>query len=119
MKNLFYLLLVLSYFACNESKKSNQVIKSLTHSDWQLKDEYIGRCGSIIAYKDGIIGSEGAQSLSPFFIIRGDSATQFGNRGQGPGDFLRPNQIQYLNEDVFGEYDRFDANIQGSNHPAR
>ncbi|MDR3250972.1 MAG: hypothetical protein LBT42_04825 [Tannerella sp.] len=105
MKKLFYLLPVLSSVAFYGGTNGKQAVTSLKHSVVNLKEEYIGMGGPIIAYKDGITGYEGAESLSPFFITRGDSVTHFGNRGQGPHDFIHPYVIQYLDGDVFGTYD--------------
>ncbi|MDR1202029.1 MAG: TolB-like 6-bladed beta-propeller domain-containing protein [Tannerellaceae bacterium] len=108
MKKTVFFLLTLCCLSCHtdKNKGDNQI---LLHSILYLNDEYIGRGGAIIAYKGGIVGIEEAGSLAPFFNIdiQGENhiLTHFGNRGQGPEDFIRPYPIQYINEDVFGAYD--------------
>ncbi|MDR1897034.1 MAG: TolB-like 6-bladed beta-propeller domain-containing protein [Prevotellaceae bacterium] len=106
MKKILFLLLFLSCIGC---RYSNNNYKLLIHSDLKLNSEYIGKGGAIIAYQGGIVGIEESGSLSPFFAIttngESHSLTHFGNRGQGPDDFVHPYPIQYIDEDVFGVYD--------------
>jgi hypothetical protein len=108
MKKNFCFLLILCCISCHSGKK-NVANKILFHSILQLSDEYVGKGGAIIAYNEGIVGIEEAAPLSPFFNITIQEGNHilahFGNRGQGPEDFIRPYPIQYINEDTFGAYD--------------
>jgi hypothetical protein len=106
-KTIFFLL-ALCCFSCHSDKNKGSD-RILQHSILPLNDEYIGRGGTIIAYNGGIVGIEEAGALAPFFSIDIQEGkpilTHFGNRGQGPEDFIRPYPLQYINEDVFGAYD--------------
>ncbi|MDR1258650.1 MAG: TolB-like 6-bladed beta-propeller domain-containing protein [Tannerellaceae bacterium] len=108
MEKMVLFLLTLCCLSCH-SDKSNTDNQILLHSILHLNNEYIGNGGAIIAYNEGIVGIEEAGSLAPFFNIDIQEGNHilihFGNRGQGPEDFIRPYPIQYINEDVFGAYD--------------
>jgi hypothetical protein len=110
MKKIVFFLLTLCCLSCR-SDKNNVDNPILFHSALHLNNEYIGNGGAIIAYNEGIVGIEEAGSLQPFYNIdiqegiQEHIVTHFGNRGQGPEDFIRPYPIQYINEDVFGAYD--------------
>jgi hypothetical protein len=110
MEKIAFFLLTLYCLSCH-SEKSNVDNPILLHSILHLSNEYVGSGGAIIAYNEGIVGIEEAGSLQPFFNIdiqkenQSHIFTRFGNRGQGPEDFIRPYPIQYINEDVFGTYD--------------
>lgn len=104
--SLFLSLLVLS-----SSKDECNNDKELTHVRINIGDEYIGEGGPIVPYGDGFAGIEYAQSIPPFYQIsplhQGHyKLHSFGYRGQGPDDFLFAANIQYLNDERLGIYDR-------------
>jgi hypothetical protein len=56
-----------------------------------------------------MIGLEASNALPPLFSLstkeKTPTYTHFGNRGQGPEEFIWPHSIQYIDENTFGVYD--------------
>jgi hypothetical protein len=84
-------------------------ISLLKHQTINLGENFIGYGGFLAFCQDHVIGLEMSSSMQPFFCIRLDSLSQtpfrFGNKGQGPNDFLRPLSIQYINNQTVGTFD--------------
>jgi hypothetical protein len=95
--------------SCSTPEKKPSANPVLYHTNAGLNEEYIGGGGAIIAYNNGIIGIEESGPLPPFFLLSTNGKTptymHFGNRGQGPEEFIHPYPIQYLDENTFGVYD--------------
>jgi hypothetical protein len=95
--------------SCRAPVKEDYGNRVLHYINVNLKEEFIGNGGAVIAYKDGMAGIEESGSLPPFFFLsekeHAHTYTHFGRRGQGPDEFIRPYPIQYLDDDVFGVYE--------------
>jgi len=108
MKITFYISAFLLLLGCTVLvREKAENAQPLSHTTLQLDEEFITQGGMIVAFDDGIVGVEESGSLLPFFFIGQDGVTcgHFGNRGQGPEDFIRPYPIQYIREGVLGVYD--------------
>jgi hypothetical protein len=110
MKYLFLsTVIMLSITSCHTKQRQESSGKILTHNSIELKDEFIGNGGFILACKNGLVGFEESSSFLAFYHIKNTESayvlSRFVNRGQGPNDVLYPLNIQYLNEDTIGVYD--------------
>jgi hypothetical protein len=105
---IFYLLLLCS---CSNQKSDVQEesISLLRHQTINLGEDFIGYGGFLAFCRENVIGLEMSSSMQPFFCIRADSSSQapfrFGNKGQGPDDFLMPFSIQQINNQTVGIWD--------------
>ena len=108
MKQTLFLLFSSILFGCIAPNKTTND-ELLTHQKVLIEDEYIGKPGPIIPFKDGIIGIESEKSNPPLFQLMKQNdnykITFIGNRGQGPNDINSAFNIQYLNTDRIGIYD--------------
>jgi hypothetical protein len=109
MKQLFYFSAVMYCMSCSAPVKEHSTHTLLHHINIRLNEEFIGNGGAFIAYDDGITGIEESGSMPPFFSLSAKEKMHtyihFGNRGQGPEEFIHPSLIQYLDKNVFGAYD--------------
>ena len=85
---------------------------TLKHSTIDIGENIIGRGGLLVICQDTVIGVDfNISSMPPFYCLKPDSTSlsfyHFGNRGQGPNDFLQPYSLQ-----------RIDNNTLGSNDPS-
>lgn len=82
----------------------------LNHKKVDMENEYIGFPGPFIPINDGFIGIEFNKNSPPLLQLKQINAqyvvTHFGNRGQGPGDFITVSNIQVINKDLVGVFDR-------------
>ena len=116
-KIYYYLSLSLSLFilcSCTDSKSKKRVssvsMGILTHNIIDLGEIFIGYGGRLVVYKDTIIGMEAPNSsMPPFFCLKPNeelpSFYYFGNKGQGPNDFLQPYSIQHIENNIIGTWD--------------
>lgn len=101
-----FLLLLLSFYMsnCSVSEKNKEQRSTLEHQSIHVKELFIGQGGFLIPYKDMIIGMEASHSLPPFFCLKPDETSpffyHFGNRGQGPNNFLHPFSIQLIHDNI-------------------
>ena len=118
-KNIYFSFLLLFTFflvnCCTNSKKSKSDssvhMGLLRHNTIDIGNDFIGLGGYLVIIQDRIVGIDRASSLSqpPFYcVIHNDGLStfyQFGNRGQGPDDFLYPWIIQNIDKQTVGVYD--------------
>jgi hypothetical protein len=107
-------IIILLFFAfyttkCSNSQENKAQNSVLEHKAIHLKETFIGQGGFLIPYKDRIIGLESSFSLPPFYCLKPDETPpvlyHFGNRGQGPDDFLHPFSFQLIDDDMIGVVD--------------
>ena len=95
-------------FSCSNHKQVESVI-TLKHQVLDLGENFIGYGGFLALNQGSIVGLDLAQAVQPFFCIKqnGESQTlfRFGNKGQGPDDFLWPASIQFINNKTIGAFD--------------
>lgn len=100
--------LILHIFSCSSPKDEEHHIV-LKHNPIHSEELLIGHGGFLIPYKEMIIGMEGSPSLAPFYCLKPNETPlkfyHFGNRGQGPNDFLHPFSFQLINDDLVGVVD--------------
>ena len=111
MKKNKYLLLIITPLLltyCQSGKKEMPQTR-LTHIEDAAKDIFVGTGGWTIATDTYLIGLD--YGLDEFFYRYNyrtdnpDSVYRFGNKGQGPDDFIYPFSLQYLNDSLMGTYD--------------
>ena len=95
-------------YGCTNHKQEGS-ITVLKHQTIDFVEDFIGYGGFLSFYQGSIIGIEMSPSLQPFFYIKPNESPQalfrFGNKGQGPDDFLMPSSIQYIDNKVIGVFD--------------
>ena len=104
------LLSVILLNSCIQNNNKKETLVPLAHTVINLDNEYIGTGGPIISLNEGIVGIERNRSSKQFFSITSlpnewYNFNQMGERGQGPGEFIFPSSIQYLDINSFGIYD--------------
>ena len=111
MKHRFFLYqFVFFFFLCScSNQKQAKSISILQHQTIDLGENFIGY-GGFLAFNQGVvIGLDLARTMQPFFRLKPNDPSQplfyFGNRGQGPNDFLVPLSIQYINNQTAGTLD--------------
>ena len=108
MKQILFLSLLT--LCLSSSSPFNTSDELLIHKNVNLENEYIGIPGPIISFNDGFIGIEYDKSSFPLFQLNKKNTlyamTHFGIRGQGPTDFISAANIQYINKNIVGVYDR-------------
>jgi hypothetical protein len=74
-----------------------------------MHDLWIGKGGFMIATAQHLIGLEygGDGFFYRWNIDQLDEFHRFGEKGQGPDEFLRPHALQYLSDSLMGCYDLF------------
>ncbi|MDR2147483.1 MAG: TolB-like 6-bladed beta-propeller domain-containing protein [Tannerella sp.] len=111
MKKNKYLLLMIAPFLltyCQPAKKETPQTR-LTHVEDVANDIFVGTGGWMIATDTYIIGLD--YGFDEFFYRYNyrtgnpDSVYRFGNKGQGPNDFLHPFSLQYISDTLMGTYD--------------
>ena len=105
----FYQLIYLFFlYSCSNHKQTESVV-ILKHQMIDLNEDFIGYGGFLAFYQGSIVGLDMAPSVPPFFCITPNSSPhilfRFGNRGQGPDDFLWPSSIQHINNQTIGVFD--------------
>jgi hypothetical protein len=108
--SIFFYQLIYFLFLCSCSNhKQAESISLLKHQTIDSGENFIGYGGFLAFCQGNIVGMEMSQSMQPFFCIRSNGSSQtlfrFGNKGQGPDDFLRPLSIQYINNQTVGTFD--------------
>jgi hypothetical protein len=95
-------------YSCSK-RKQLEPLNRLYHQTIDIGEYFIGSGGFLAYYQNNIIGLDMSQSMQPFFCLKSNDASQtffyFGNRGQGPNDFLMPYSIQYINSQTIGVFD--------------
>ena len=107
---LFFYSFCFLFVLCScSSHKKKYPIDILNHQDIDLSEDFIGYGGFLSFYQGSIVGLDLSSSLPPFFCITPNRSSQillrFGNRGQGPDDFLMPSSIQHINNQTIGVFD--------------
>ena len=109
LRNIIYLTLVILLLCnCSNSKlkEKNTILK---HKEIDLNENIIGYGGFLVSYENVIIGTELSQSLPPFYCLVQNEGKhtfyRFGNRGQGPNDFIHPFSIQNIQSGYVGVMD--------------
>ena len=78
-------------------------------SNIDFGDQFIGYGGFLTYFNNTIVGLDFSPSMNPFFYVKLNGSTQtlfqFGNKGQGPNDFIRPQSIQYISGQTIGVFD--------------
>ncbi len=81
----------------------------LKHKLINLKGQFIGYGGFLTINNDRVIGMDFSPSQPPFFCLKPNETPpaffHFGNKGQGPNDFLHPFSIQLINDSTIGSMD--------------
>ena len=105
---MYQLICLFALYGCSNQKQIES-ITVLNHKNINLGNDYIGYGGFLSFHQDSIVGLDLSPSMPPFFCIMSDGSSQtsfnFGNRGQGPDDFLRPHTIQHINNQTIGVFD--------------
>ena len=103
------------------NQKQVRPITSLKHQAIDLGEAFIGYGGFLAFHQSFIVGLDLAPSVQPFFCIKQDEASQtlfrFGNKGQGPNDFLWPASIQHINNRTIGVFDMMSKTYNEFNIP--
>jgi hypothetical protein len=107
---IFFYQLIYFFFLCSCSNhKQAESISLLKHQTIDSGENFIGYGGFLAFCQGNVIGLELSSSMQVFFSLKPDDSSQklfrFGNRGQGPDDFLRPLSIQYINNRTVGVFD--------------
>jgi hypothetical protein len=107
---IFFYQLIGFLFLCSCSdRKQAEPIRTLTHQTVDLGEDFIGYGGYLTICQGDIVGLELSPSMQPFFHIKPDGPAptllRFGNKGQGPNDFLQPISIQYIDSQTVGTFD--------------
>ena len=97
------------FFLCGcLNSKQAESIAVLNHQTINLDEDFVGYGGFLALHQDIIVGIEMASSMPPFFYFKQNGSSQtlshFGNRGQGPNDFLMPYSIQYIHNQTMGTW---------------
>ena len=95
-------------FSCSFHKQLNS-LTILNHRTVDLGNDFVGYGGYLAYNQDFIAGIDFSPSMQPFFCLRQNGSSEilfhFGNKGQGPNDFLMPYSIQHINNDTIGTWD--------------
>ena len=107
---LFFYQFIHLFVLCSCSNhKQTELITVLKHQTIYLGEDFIGYGGFITYYQGVVVGMDLSPSAQPFFCITPNGSSQtlfrFGNKGQGPNDFLRPSSIQYIDNLTIGAFD--------------
>jgi len=108
-KLFFFQFLYLSILCSCINNKQEKSIVILKHHLIDIGENVIGYGGFLAQNQGSIVGLDFAPTVQPFFCIKpyGESQTlfRFGNKGQGPDDFLWPASIQFINNQTIGAFD--------------
>ena len=89
--------------------KQKEPVSVLQHQAIDLGERFIGSGGFLDFYQGTIIGLDLSPTMQPFFRFMPNEPSlplfYFGNRGQGPHDFLRPLSIQFVSNQAVGTLD--------------
>ncbi|MDR1371917.1 MAG: TolB-like 6-bladed beta-propeller domain-containing protein [Dysgonamonadaceae bacterium] len=107
MKYILIIILQVVVLSCSNSNKPVQE-QELLHKT--ISEEiFIGRGGIMTLLSDSIIVGIDDNTEKCFFRLNNNlsnlSICNFGNKGQGPDDFIFPSSIQRINENTMGCYD--------------
>jgi len=124
MKYTYIIPLISLFFlySCSNSKRQKS-INILQHQTIDLGINLIGYGGFLAFYQDAVIGLDFASPMPPFFCFKPNESSQmffhFGNKGQGPDDFLMPLSIQYINNNTVGTFDVMSKTYSEFSIPAK
>jgi hypothetical protein len=105
MKNIFIILLLL-LAGCTNKEKRIVPVEDLFHKSITNRNYFIGSVGPIILVDSYIIGLEYSLDTCFYYLgLENDVFKRFGNRGQGPDEYVYPDLIEYVNDTVLGVYD--------------
>ncbi len=110
MKYKLLLLSVHLFIFCNcSNQKSSKPNITLKHQTINLGEDFVGYGGPLTFYQGTIVGVDLSPAMQPFFHIKPTASRQtllrFGNKGQGPNEFLMPHSIQRMNNQTIGIFD--------------
>jgi hypothetical protein len=103
---VFISIFVFILLGCNNSQQRVNSFEEITYKRMLNKNIFIAYGGQLIPVKDYLFGIE--YSLDTCFYqlgLKNNLFERFGNKGQGPNDFLMPQSIQYISDTVVGVYD--------------
>ena len=106
MKNFYVLFFTVLMVNCQQNE--NESFEMLYHSD-VTDDLFIGRGGNMVYLNNNQIVGMDNVAQTCFYLLNTDSDNyslcNFGNKGQGPKEFITPFSLQYINESTVGCYD--------------
>ena len=110
---IYIFIIIFSLCSCSNQKHKQAYI--LKNKSVFLGEDYIGYGGFLAFYQDNIVGVDFSPSMQPFFRLNLNGTSQplfhFGNRGQGPNDFIMPYSIQHLYNQTIGVFDVMSRNF--------
>lgn len=105
-KILFIIALLSVFYSCKKAEHPPKYTYSITHKKINISNNYIGKGGPMMIMNNNIIGIDYGMDTC-FYCINTTTnyLYRFGNRGQGPNEFINPITLQYLDSNTFGSYD--------------
>ena len=108
-KNIYVLYSLLSFFfSCQQNNTEKGVLESSLHHEVLMNDDFvIEKVRSMALLVDSIPVSINSQSdvLFQFMDYKDSVLMEFGNRGQGPNDFLFPTSLHKKSDNVLSFWD--------------
>jgi len=103
---VFSLITIIS--GCKNTRPIEENISYINHHMINIGNDIIGRGGPMLSFQDQTVGIEFLFDTCFYtWDNKKSSFFRFGNRGQGPDEFLHPSSLQCTSDTTIGIYDLF------------